>query len=139
MARQLRWSLTPGWARCPRCVVLPGLHSTCVQPRNTCCTATRLRPYIPRNPLGYSWVQALDMCVRLMLPGEVAALTSSWQYAYEGRLDAPSSLQSGCSMEFEVELIDFEKEPTQHALSGADKLKHAARLKEQGNMLFKQV
>ncbi|EFN57340.1 hypothetical protein CHLNCDRAFT_142698 [Chlorella variabilis] len=46
--------------------------------------------------------------------------------------------ESGCSMEFEVELIDFEKEPTQHALSGADKLKHAARLKEQGNMLFKQ-
>ncbi len=29
------------------------------------------------------------MCVRLMLPGEVAALTSTWRFAYEGRQDAP--------------------------------------------------
>ena len=34
-------------------------------------------------------LQALDMCVRLMLRGEVAALSSSWRYAYEGRQDAP--------------------------------------------------
>lgn len=29
------------------------------------------------------------MCVRLMLAGEVAAITSTWAFAYEGRQDAP--------------------------------------------------
>ena len=33
--------------------------------------------------------EAVDMAVRLMLRGEVAAVRSSWQYAYEGRDDAP--------------------------------------------------
>ena len=37
----------------------------------------------------FAALQALDMCVRLMLRGEVAGLTSSWHYAYEGREDAP--------------------------------------------------
>ena len=35
------------------------------------------------------------MCVRLMLKGEVAALTSTWRHAYEGRADAPAGLTPG--------------------------------------------
>ena len=43
------------------------------------------------------------------------------------------------SVEFEVELLGFEKEAHQEMLSGADKLERAARLKDQGNQLFKQA
>lgn len=43
--------------------------------------------------------QALDMCVRLMLRGEVAALTAAWSHAYDGRDDAPQAgLQAGCGV-----------------------------------------
>ena len=41
-------------------------------------------------------------------------------------------------VEFEVELLGFE-EAHQQSLSGADKLERAARLKDQGNQLFKQA
>lgn len=79
------------------------------------------------------------MCVRLMLPGELAAVASTWRYAYEGRSDAPAGLETGGGVEYELELVGFEREPNLHALSAADKLERAGRLKEQGNALFKQV
>ncbi|KAL4447985.1 hypothetical protein ABPG75_005204 [Micractinium tetrahymenae] len=82
--------------------------------------------------------EALDMCVRLMLRGEVSALTSTWRFAYEGRQDAPKGLQPGTPVEYEVELLDFEKEPSQHALAGEERLQRGGRLKEQGNQLYKQ-
>lgn len=126
----------------------------------------------------FAALQALDMCVRLMLRGEVAGLTSSWRFAYEGREDAPEVCSSdvmilytcgtvvfvvfavphgrlpqrlpapgfACiqglvagDVEFEIELLGFEKEAHQQMLSGADKLERGARLKDQGNQLFKQV
>ena len=34
--------------------------------------------------------EAVDMCVRLMTPEEVALVTSKTQYAYKGRADCPS-------------------------------------------------
>lgn len=82
--------------------------------------------------------EALDMSVRLMLCGEVAVVTSTWRYAYEGRQDAPQGLTPGGGVEFEVELVGFEQEASHHAMSGTDKLERAGRLKTQGNALFKQ-
>ncbi|PSC68182.1 Peptidyl-prolyl cis-trans isomerase PASTICCINO1 [Micractinium conductrix] len=82
--------------------------------------------------------ESLDMCVRLMLTGEVAALTASWRYCYEGRDDAPEGLPPSSSVEFEVELASFDRQPSQHALGGAEKLQRSAQLKEQGNALYKQ-
>lgn len=79
------------------------------------------------------------MCVRLMLPGEVAAVTATWRQAYEGRQDAPAGLPAGGAVCFELELLGFEKEPNPHALAGPEKLERGARTKEQGNQLFKQV
>ena len=86
-----------------------------------------------------------------MLAGEVALVTAAWRYAYEGRRDAPAGLQApaaqdggggggGGSVEFEVELLDFAREATQHELlPGAEKLAVGERLKQQGNQLFKQA
>ena len=33
--------------------------------------------------------EAVDMCIRLMTPQEVAVVTSSHKFAYEGRSDRP--------------------------------------------------
>ena len=79
------------------------------------------------------------MCVRLMLPGEVAALSAAWPYCYEGRADAPAGLAPGTRVAFEVELASFEREPHAQALSGAERLERGGRLKEQGNALYKQA
>ena len=79
------------------------------------------------------------MCVRLMLAGEVAALQAEARYAYEGRDDAPPGLPAGARCEFEIELASFERGPSLHTVAGGERLAAAARFKEQGNALFKQV
>lgn len=79
------------------------------------------------------------MCVRLMLRGETASVTAAWARAYEGRGDAPAGLAPGSRVVFEVELVGFERQAHQHQLEGAQRLERCARLKEQGNALFKQV
>ncbi len=48
-------------------------------------------------------------------------------------------LPEGSSVEFEVELVGFQHEPNWASLGPADKLERAARWKEQGNALYKQV
>ena len=48
-------------------------------------------------------------------------------------------LPSGARVQFEVELLGFDKQAGEHALPGPAKLERAAQLKEQGNALFKQV
>lgn len=40
-------------------------------------------------------------------------------------------------MEFEVTLVDFDKQPNWHAMSAADKIARADVLKEQGNAVFR--
>ena len=33
--------------------------------------------------------EAVDMCIRLMVPSEIASVTAAAKYAYEGRMDIP--------------------------------------------------
>ena len=40
-------------------------------------------------------------------------------------------------MEFAITLLDFDKQPNWHAMSGADKVARADVLKEQGNAVFR--
>ena len=79
------------------------------------------------------------MAVRLMLRGETALVSSSARYAYEGRSDAPTGLDPGGPVDFEIQLVEFEAEPNRADMSNATKLARAQRWKEQGNLLFKQV
>lgn len=82
--------------------------------------------------------EALDMCARLMLRGELAVVTATWRYAFDGRDDAPQGLPAGGRVQFEVELLGFEREANEHQLAGPAKLERCSKLKEQGNTLFKQ-
>ena len=43
----------------------------------------------------------------------------------------------GVEVEFEVELVGFEKTPHWHSMTGSDKVKRSQELKEQGNRTFK--
>lgn len=49
--------------------------------------------------------------VRLMTCGEVSRISSSSRYAYDGRQDRPPEVPEGSSVDFEVELVSFEKQP----------------------------
>ena len=40
-------------------------------------------------------------------------------------------------MEFEITLLDFDKQPNWHAMSAADKIARSDMLKEQGNAVFR--
>lgn len=40
-------------------------------------------------------------------------------------------------MQFELELVDFDRQPNWHAMSADDKLARAHALKEQGNAIFR--
>lgn len=51
----------------------------------------------------------------------------------------PQGLEAGCSVEFELELLGYEREPNQHELEGEERLQRGGRLKQQGNELYKQV
>lgn len=45
-----------------------------------------------------------------MTPGEVSSITSSSQYAYDGRPDRPAGVPHGAQVKWDVELISFEKQ-----------------------------
>ncbi|KAL6766237.1 FKB99 [Auxenochlorella protothecoides x Auxenochlorella symbiontica] len=81
---------------------------------------------------------AVDMAVRLMLEGEVALVTSSWRYAYQGRADAPQGVTEGDTLEFEVELVHFERDQIREDTTTAGRLTVASKWKDQGNMLFRR-
>ncbi|KAL0030965.1 hypothetical protein WJX79_005290 [Trebouxia sp. C0005] len=81
--------------------------------------------------------EAIDMTVRLMTPGEVALITVPSQYAYDGRPDRPPGMPEGAKVEWEVELISFQKQPDWERAEPDAKIKHAGELKDQGNLAFK--
>ncbi|KAA6416871.1 MAG: peptidyl-prolyl isomerase PASTICCINO1 [Trebouxia sp. A1-2] len=81
--------------------------------------------------------EAIDMTVRLMTPGEVSLITSTSQYAYDGRPDRPPGMPEGAKVEWEVELISFQKQPDWERAEPDAKIKHAGELKDQGNIAFK--
>lgn len=45
-----------------------------------------------------------------MTCGEISRITSTGQFAYEGRQDRPAHVPEGSSVEWEVELVSFEKQ-----------------------------
>ncbi len=54
-------------------------------------------------------------------------------------LAALQGLPAGGRVQFEVELLGFDREANEHALAGPAKLERAGKLKDQGNVLYKQV
>ncbi|KAF6161054.1 hypothetical protein GIB67_007695 [Kingdonia uniflora] len=52
--------------------------------------------------------EGLEMCLRLMLPGEVALVTCPPDYAYD-KFTRPPSVPEGAHVQWEIELLGFEK------------------------------
>ncbi|EIE22917.1 hypothetical protein COCSUDRAFT_64037 [Coccomyxa subellipsoidea C-169] len=81
--------------------------------------------------------EAIDMAVRLMTPGETSLVRTAARYGYDGRGDRPEGCPEGAEVEFELQLVDFDKQPNWHAMSADDKLARAHALKDQGNAIFR--
>ena len=60
-----------------------------------------------------------------MTPGEVSTITSTSQYAYDGRPDRPDTVPLGAMVEWEVELISFEKQQDWERAEPDVKIEHA--------------
>lgn len=83
--------------------------------------------------------EAIDSAVRLMIPEEVAFVTSDWRHSYQGREDIPDGMELESRVEFEIELVDFVPEKNWGEMTVDDMLGKCVSWKEQGNALFKKV
>ncbi|KAL6761780.1 hypothetical protein V8C86DRAFT_765815 [Haematococcus lacustris] len=82
--------------------------------------------------------EALEMSVKLMVPGELALVkVYNPRYAYAGRADCPPGLDPAAPVEFEVELVDFEREGHWQVLSMAERFLLVERAKAKANSLVK--
>eukprot|EP01025_Chloroclados_australasicus_P055402 TRINITY_DN6700_c0_g1_i1.p1 TRINITY_DN6700_c0_g1~~TRINITY_DN6700_c0_g1_i1.p1 ORF type:complete len:394 (-),score=46.33 TRINITY_DN6700_c0_g1_i1:200-1381(-) len=82
--------------------------------------------------------EGLEMCLKLMLRGEISLLTCNPQWGYSGRLDVPQGIDSEQSVQFEIEMIDFEHDGHVEIMDIEQKLAFIQKLKDQGNVLLKQ-
>ncbi|CAN6471532.1 unnamed protein product [Victoria cruziana] len=81
--------------------------------------------------------EGLEMCVRLMLPGEVALVTCPPDYAYD-KFKRPENVPEGAHVQWEVELLDFEKPKDWTGLNFSSIMEEAEKIKTTGNRLFKE-
>lgn len=81
--------------------------------------------------------EGLEMCVKLMLPGEIASVRSTSEYAYD-KFKWPDLVPEGADVEWEVELLDFEKAKDWTGLTFQEIMDDADKLKAIGNRLYKE-
>ena len=60
-----------------------------------------------------------------MTPGEVSTITSISRFAYDGRADRPKAVPEGSKVEWEIELIGFEKQQDWERAEPNAKIKRA--------------
>ena len=82
----------------------------------------------------------VDAAIRVMLPGEIAQVTSDWNHAF-GKIDwsiedLDLDIAHGTDIEFEIELVDFIHRPAMLE-TPAEKVERSLLWREQGNTLFK--
>lgn len=81
---------------------------------------------------------AVESAIKVMLPGEVAAVVAQPALAYGGRPDdCPPGLDAHAPVEFELELEGFDKEAHWSAAPPGERLRLAEGLKAKGNALFR--
>ncbi|GJP61084.1 hypothetical protein CLOP_g18290 [Closterium sp. NIES-67] len=81
--------------------------------------------------------EALEASIRLMLPGEVALVSSTAQYAYES-FPRPEGVPEGARVQWEVELFGFEAPKGWEGLSFEEILAEIEHTKQLGNTLYKE-
>ncbi|MCO5576183.1 hypothetical protein L7F22_029991 [Adiantum nelumboides] len=81
--------------------------------------------------------EGLEMCVKLMLPGELARVSSTSEYAYD-KFKRPDLVPEGADVQWEVELLDFKKAKDWTGLTFQEIMNDADKIKAIGNRLFKE-
>ncbi|XP_072997511.1 peptidyl-prolyl cis-trans isomerase PASTICCINO1 [Typha latifolia] len=81
--------------------------------------------------------EGLEMCVRLMLPGEVAIVTCPPDYAYD-KFPRPANVPEGSQVQWEIELLGFEMPKDWTGLTFQEIMEEAEKIKNTGNRLFKE-
>ncbi|KAH9736246.1 peptidylprolyl isomerase [Citrus sinensis] len=81
--------------------------------------------------------EGFEMCVRLMLPGEIALVTCPPDYAYDKFL-RPANVPEGAHIQWEIELLGFEKPKDWTGLSFDGIMDEAEKIRVTGNRLFKE-
>ncbi|KAG0618714.1 hypothetical protein M758_4G087100 [Ceratodon purpureus] len=81
--------------------------------------------------------EGLEASLRLMLPGELALINSVSKYAYDN-FPRPENVPEGASVQWEVELLDFETAKDWTGLNFQEIMAEADAIKTTGNRLFKE-
>ncbi|ONK62158.1 uncharacterized protein A4U43_C07F990 [Asparagus officinalis] len=81
--------------------------------------------------------EGLEMCIRLMLPGEVAVVTCPPDYAYD-KFERPAEVPEGAYVKWEIELLGFEMPKDWTGLNFQSIMEEADKIKNTGNRLFKE-
>eukprot|EP00798_Chlamydomonas_sp_ICE-L_P005152 gene5152-34966_t len=82
--------------------------------------------------------EGLEMAVKLMVPGELALVRChSPRYGYKDVLELPPGVLAEDDVEWEVELVSFDKEGHWQNISMDERLVIAKKAKAKGNQLFK--
>ncbi|GMI96467.1 PASTICCINO 1 [Hibiscus trionum] len=81
--------------------------------------------------------EGFEMCVRLMLPGEIALVTCPPDYAYD-KFSRPPNVPEGAHVQWEIELLGFEMPKDWTGLDFQNIMDEAEKIRVTGNRLFKE-
>lgn len=81
--------------------------------------------------------QGFEMCVRLMLPGEISLVTCPPDYAYD-KFERPANVPEGAYVQWEIELLDFNTPKDWTGFSFREIMEDVEKIKGTGNRLFKE-
>ncbi|XP_050234187.1 peptidyl-prolyl cis-trans isomerase PASTICCINO1 [Mercurialis annua] len=81
--------------------------------------------------------EGFEMCVRLMLPGEVALVTCPPDYAYD-KFQRPANVPEGAYIQWEIELLGFEMPKDWTGMDFPTIMGEAEKIRNTGNRLFKE-
>ncbi|CAH9099970.1 unnamed protein product [Cuscuta europaea] len=81
--------------------------------------------------------EGFEMCVRLMVPGEVALVTCPPDYAYD-KFKRPPNVPEGAYVQWEIELLDFNTPKDWTGFGFREIMEDVEKIKSTGNRLFKE-
>ncbi|MEW5297478.1 MAG: hypothetical protein WDW36_000684 [Sanguina aurantia] len=83
--------------------------------------------------------EGLEQTVKLMVPGELASATCTPRYCYQGSgAAAPAGVGSSDRLEFEVELVSFQREGYWQTLEMDERLQLSERIKAKAGELYRR-
>ncbi|KAJ4833555.1 hypothetical protein Tsubulata_022486 [Turnera subulata] len=81
--------------------------------------------------------EGFEMCVRLMLPGEIALVTCPPDYAYD-KFPRPANVPEGTYIQWEIELLSFDMPKDWTGMDFQSIMADAEKTRSIGNRLFKE-